>query len=86
MTSHAKLTAIHAFEQARTRGLLTHYRTWTPGTRLVCLDGSHGANFLRTGEVYTVDTLQWEDGWPIVFLAGMARGWEPERFRLRSHP
>lgn len=53
------------------------------GDEVRCIDDTNGANFLKFGQVYTIDHIQrGVDGKLAICLAGMARAWPPTRFVL----
>lgn len=63
----------------------TPVQPFAVGNTLRCLDDSNGANFLVSGQTYTVAHVQTDShGQPRVCLAGMNAAWEVARFERVS--
>jgi hypothetical protein len=55
---------------------------FTVGDMVLCVDDHDGSHFLLKGQCYAVDTITVDEtGRVRVSVIGMAKMWDPERFR-----
>src|SRR5689334_1680205 len=60
---------------------LADRRGFKVGQMVRCVDATHGAHFLVTGQIYVIDHIQVDDhGHTRLVLRGMARAWSERRF------
>ncbi len=62
------------------------YWNLQPGDRVVCIDASDPAWFLRESGLYTVEAVQRDGQRAMVFLYGFTKGWPWQQFRFVGRP